>query len=219
MKAQHEQFLFEGRGIPIDETILNSAHISAGNTEQQFPYLYMGTTERDYEEAKFVLMTGAVTLQDIQNHFTTTLNNDNETCDYFDADYSSGYDQEEDNCELTSSSGLIHNSHTLQLSQDTTRLHCSLDETVLDNSLPITDEDRINAFKSVKECLDYVTNDRHCRKGDLRKFVSSVQNTLKEYIDERKNRRDAQPNTGGYVFTGGSPVKGRVSKTEEEHEW
>lgn len=214
MKAQQEQFLFEGRGIPIEESILNSALECAGNSENIFPSLYKGTSPRDYEEAKYVLLHGAVTSQDLEKHFITNLNIENESCDSFGMDFSSAYDQEEDDCQGTSSSGFIRNNHTVQLSQETSRLHCSLEEIGTDNSLSITDEDKMNAFKSVKECLDYVTNDRHCRKGDLRKFVSSVQNTLNEYIEERNSRRDSQPHTGGYVFTGGSPVKGRVSKSK-----
>ena len=210
MKAQHEQCTSEGRGIPIDQSDLDHALELHGNAQKEFPFFLPGTKQSDMDEAIFVLNQPVVTPKDLawfwsrgdddKNHGDYNKNDDNEETASVDFSGMASYDD----------TALLRDNVLLNLTPETQRLHHSLEKSQKDNNYPLDEQDKVDAFKSIKDCLDFVANDRHCTKGDMRKFVATVQAGFHEYVKERQEKRVANNKVGGVEYFGGSPVKGRV---------
>ena len=121
----------------------------------------------DYKAAQFLVSCGdAVAYVDLQLFWLGEDDSGVNSIDFMNNDvdwfYSAGL-------------ALLQNNHATHLTPTTKRLHDKLSQSVAEDEEEfLSEEQKSDAWKSVKEMIDYVLNDKSCRKRDKNKFLAAV---------------------------------------------
>lgn len=210
-KGQRQLFDREGWGIQVDSDLLNHAMENNGNEEKVYPYFYVGTKMSDFEEAQFVVRKGAVTYNDLQLFRL----GDYEAMEDGGVEFMTSEYDSDTVIENAAGSAMLTNNHSVHLTPTTKRLHKQLDQSVEDDhNASLTEEQKTDAWKTVKEMTDYVINDKLCRNCDKNKFLAAVRDARQLYVTERNERVTPTDNTGRSVFLTTSPPKGKLNPSK-----
>lgn len=144
--AQRQHCDFERRGIPIDADSLYEAIEEQTNRDGEYPYLFKGTTDRDYDEAKYVMAQGAVTYEDINSYWLFGNDDDNDV-EFHNHDNTSEFGTEVNNTQdrygaLIAGSGLLSNNHLVHLTPETQCLHQRLEQSMTHEYSILNEEER-----------------------------------------------------------------------------
>ena len=256
LRAQREQFQAEGRGIPVRAEIIDSVQRSGESVV--FPFLYEGTKYTDFQEAQYVLSSGAVTYDDvkrfwlfgdssdddhdgddngedesgiecdtsynlendvddesrgIQSNQSYDLESNNDECDgsyNLDSDEYNSEGQNINHASHANGSALLRNNHTVHLTPETQRLHQQLEQGREDGNALLNEKEITDSWKDISEAASFILRDKHCRRVDRDRLVSTMSAALDEYMRQRQERIGKRNNVNKSVYLGNSPAKGKL---------
>ena len=102
---------------------------------------------------------------------------------------------------------LVNAGSAVELTAATKSLHESIENAGKDRSGPPSDKLKAEAFKTMKETFDLISNDKLCTEQDLLDFMSVSIEQRNIFIETKSAQVGLQRNGGGYVMLKRSPVK------------
>ena len=182
-QLQAKQFSLEKMGVPITKEMFEQ--LMQRNTESAYPFFFPGTTEIDYDEAKFVhdrMASSGTTHRDLDSF---RYNNTS-----FADDFGSNFSSDE-----YGTAGYIHaNANTSTcLSDNTKRLHCQLETaegSVREDALryALTRTQKTDKRKSMIQVVDDVLNDPNHDLSDVDFFQKGVMEVRAKLRERREAR-------------------------------
>ena len=211
--AQREAIEREGKGVPVDTEIMQAAGVACGKETTSFPVFFSNTTDVDFREAMFVMGNRAVLYSDLKR-FWSLLGDSGEdnvldTC----AEFSCEYADEECNIDngeeyqVAGNSALLKQGTSVELTPGAKSLHRSIESAGTDRSGPPSDELKAEAFKTMKDTFDLISNDKFCTQKDLLDYMSNTIEQRNKFLERKSAQVGLQRNGGIYVMLKRSPVK------------
>lgn len=210
--AQAEQISSSHLGVPVDDVMLEKGLIEGSCTdEDEFPRFYDNTTEYDASEALFVMNSPAVTKDDLKQWIIdqsepvgTTDEVEFGTC----SDMADDDDINDNTPSVVDGMALVKDDNYVVLSQGTKRLHREIDSAGADMTGPPSQELKMDAWKTMKDCYDLITQDKYCTGNDVMEYMNATIALRDQYFSNLSGRRGVPKTGGGYVLLKNSPVKG-----------
>ena len=205
---QAKQFEHEKMGVPITEEMLQC--IQKRNSTESYPFLYPGTTDLDYGEAKFVLSrkrTIGVTLDDLD---AFRENRDAQSSD--ESRFSAGFEDDHDVDFNTDGYVPPASEVTVAVSDATRQLQDTIANSVC--RYKITSTQRTDYRKSMMNVIDGVLDDPDNSKNDIDFFKSGLLE-LKNQLREKKERENAKRK--GDIETEDEQSSKRARLTDEKN--
>ena len=156
IRAQAEQFVVEGMGVPITIAMLDRA--KARSPVQKYPYLFDNTSEQMYQEAQFVLGRNSTTYGDLDRFNAGDVEDSN--------DYGSGYPSLATLAENTS----------LFLSDKTQELHDKISASAKALRSTPSEKQRTDSRKVVVTDVDFLLT----KKGITRQHLARMERAMSD---------------------------------------
>jgi hypothetical protein len=102
---------------------------------------------------------------------------------------------------------------------ETQHLHQQLEQSMTHEYSILNEEERTDAWKYGKQIMDLILYDKDCRAIDKSKFLASMDAALETYVQEKRERIEPKDQSGRCIYTGTSPVKGKVAPSSKRKEF
>lgn len=210
--AQAEQIACAHLGVPVDDDKLGKGLIEGGCTgEDAFPRFFDNTTEYDVSGALFVMNSQTVTKEDMKQ-WIINQSDPVGTTDYVDFgcadDLTKEVEENEEKQTVVDGMALVRDDNYVVLSHGTKRLHREIDSAGADMTGPPSKELKMEAWKTMKDCYDLITQDKYCTGKDVMDYMNATISLRDKYFSNCCQKRGVQKNGGGFVLLKNSPVKG-----------
>lgn len=191
--AQSEQIDCAKLGVPVDDQKLDGGLISGGGcVVDNYPRFYTNTSEYDASEAMFVMSCPTVTKEDmkkwrVEQSESSYNNSEPDFCTN-----AALCDEENVNDEKQSvveGMSLVKDDNYVVLSKRTKRLHMEIDYARPEMTGPPSEELKMEAWKTIKDCYDLVTQDKYCTGNDVKEFMTDAIALRDKYFSQKSELR------------------------------